>query len=108
LYKPSMVSNLFSTLAIDPKVTQVNLLVVIRTPYRESLIEHLDNHGISHAIHYPYLDTEQIGFVPKNQNLMNSEMLKYEILSIPVFPEMSEIEIQLVIEALHSFSLNLF
>ena len=107
-YKKSMDANLISTFAIDPKVTHVNHLFVIRTPYRAALIEHLNNHGISHAIHYPYLDTEQIGFVPTDQNLMNTEMLKYQILSIPVFPEMSEMEIQLVVEALHSFSPNLF
>lgn len=106
-YKKSLDANLISTFEIDPKVTQVNHLFVIRTTCRSALIEHLNNQGISHAIHYPYLDTEQIGFVAKNQNLTNSEVLKYEILSIPVFPELTEMEIQLVIEALRSFSPNL-
>ena len=68
------------------------------------MIEHLNNQGISHAIHYPYLDSEQTGFVATNQNLKNSEALKYEILSIPVFPELSETEIQIVVDALKSFA----
>jgi len=106
-YRKSIDADLISTFEIDPKVTQVNHLFVIRTTYRAALIEHLNKQGISHAIHYPYLDTEQIGFVATNRNLINSEVLKYEILSIPVFPEMSEMEIQLVIEALQSFSPNL-
>lgn len=106
-YKKAIDNGLILTFDVDQKVAQVNHLFVLRTPYRTELIEHLNNHGISHAIHYPYLDSEQTGFVDTNQSLKNSEALKYEILSIPVFPELSETEIQIVADALRSFAPNL-
>jgi dTDP-4-amino-4,6-dideoxygalactose transaminase len=106
-YKKALDTELISTFEVDRKVSQVNHLFVIKTRYRRELIEHLNNQGISHAIHYPYLDSEQAGFVATNQNLKNSEALKYEILSIPVFPELSEMEIQIVVDALKSFAPNL-
>jgi dTDP-4-amino-4,6-dideoxygalactose transaminase len=103
-YKKATDMGVISTFEVDPNVTQVNHLFVIKTLHRTELIEHLNKQGISHAIHYPYLDSEQTGFVATNQNLKNSEALKYEILSIPVFPELNEMEIQIVVDALKSFA----
>ena len=107
-YKHSMKSEYMSTFFVQPNVSQVNHLFVIKTPYRTALTQHLDTHGISHAIHYPHLDTEQIGFHAPKQTLLNSDLLKSRILSIPIFPELNEKEIQLVTKALSSFAPTLF
>ena len=107
-YKKSINSEYLSTLLVQPNVTPVNHLFVIKTQHRRSLTQHLNNHGIAYAIHYPHLDTEQIGFQSPKRTLQNSEVLKTRILSIPLFPEMNEAEIELVTNALSAFSPTLF
>mgnify|MGYP003682176405 CR=1 FL=1 len=81
-------------------------LYVIRTSDRESLINFLKNKNISTAIHYPtplpflraydYLKYNENDFeVAFNQ--------QKEILSIPMFPELSSQEIKYVVDSINQF-----
>lgn len=57
--------------------------------------------GIQTDVHYPLLDTEQIGLKPGRSldHIPNSRKLIRRIVSIPIFPEMTSSEITAVIEA---------
>ena len=94
----------FTPLATAGNVTHVQHLYVLRTSFRTELAEYLDSCGISHAVHYPNLDYEQVGFEAKSEMLPNSEALKTSIISLPLFPELRNNEIEAVINALVNFS----
>ena len=81
-------------------------LFVIRSDNREELISHLKENGIGTSIHYP----TALPFLPC-YNYMNHKQadfpIAYEyqdkILSIPMFPELKDDEIQKVINVLNEF-----
>lgn len=91
---------------VDEKAQHVYHLYVIRTNNRESLVGHLKSKNISTSIHYPtplpflkaydYLNhtKEQFPVVFKQQK---------EILSIPMFPELSVEEIKYVVNSINQF-----
>jgi dTDP-4-amino-4,6-dideoxygalactose transaminase len=91
---------------VDEKAQHVYHLYVIRTKNRESLVGHLKSKNISTSIHYPtplpflkaydYLNhtKEQFPVVFKQQK---------EILSIPMFPELSVEEIKYVVNSINQF-----
>jgi dTDP-4-amino-4,6-dideoxygalactose transaminase len=78
----------------------------LRTDRRDSLATFLKARGIAHAIHYPmplHLQPAFRKFVDPNVDLPVSETVCKEIISLPIFPEMEDAEIQAVILALHEF-----
>jgi dTDP-4-amino-4,6-dideoxygalactose transaminase len=81
-------------------------LFVIRTGKRDQLQTYLMNRGICTAIHYP----TPIHLVPsfkslgyKKGDFPVSEALSKEILSIPLFPELTDIEVNKVIRTIQHF-----
>ncbi len=94
-----------------PLITKNNLhawhLFVIRTEYRDELKEYLSTNGVESAIHYPtalpFLKCyENIGFIPTNFPVAFN--YQSQILSIPMFPELKQIEQEKVIQLLNDFS----
>jgi dTDP-4-amino-4,6-dideoxygalactose transaminase len=75
----------------------------VRTPRREALMQELQAKGIASGIHYPipvhllpaYADLEY-----KQGDLPETEKLAAEELSLPMFPEMTEAQIQEVVAAI--------
>lgn len=87
-------------------VKHVYHLYVIRTENRDSLQNHLANQGISTGIHYPtpiHLQEayKKLGY--KKNNFMVTEKSSNEILSLPMFPELTEEEIFYVCEKIKEF-----
>jgi dTDP-4-amino-4,6-dideoxygalactose transaminase len=90
----------------DEHSTHVHHLYVIRTPHRDSLQVYLKSKGVGTAIHYPgpvhmqpfYLND---GISPAN--CPESEQLCKEILSLPMFPEITEEQVRYVSSQVHSF-----
>lgn len=82
-------------------------LFVVRSPERDRLREHLDTNGVASAIHYPtpihlqpaYADH---GLTPGS--LPVAERLAGESCSLPIFPAISEPEIERVVAAVASFA----
>jgi len=82
-------------------------LFVVRTGDRASLQSHLQRNGISTGVHYPIplhltkayqdLGYRSLGSLPV------SESLAGEILSLPMFPELSADQIQHTVEAIREF-----
>jgi aminotransferase EvaB len=72
---------------------------------RDYFREYMEGHGIQTDIHYPILDNEQIGLTEiRNQNpLPNSISAEERIVSIPLFPELSDSEINQICNVLRNF-----
>jgi dTDP-4-amino-4,6-dideoxygalactose transaminase len=70
-------------------------LYVIRTSDREGLTVHLKDQGIGTAIHYPIPLHLQQAYAPLNYGLGDfpvAENVSGEILSLPMFPHISELQ----------------
>jgi|WetSurMetagenome_2_1015567.scaffolds.fasta_scaffold43324_2 dTDP-4-amino-4,6-dideoxygalactose transaminase len=79
---------------------------VIRIPKREALTAHLKSWGIECGIHYPVPLHLQPAWGKNNfgtYHLPRVEKASQEILSLPVYPELNENEIDYVIEAVKDF-----
>ncbi|MEO0234756.1 MAG: DegT/DnrJ/EryC1/StrS family aminotransferase [candidate division WOR-3 bacterium] len=69
---------------------------------RDLLKKHLEKEGILTAIHYPYPIHKQKYFY-RNCFFPHSERLSSTELSLPIFPEMTDEEIEKVIDGVNSF-----
>lgn len=85
--------------------TSVYHLFVIRTQNREALQSHLQGRGIATGIHYPVPIHLQPAYAGKwrQGDFPVAETLMSEILSLPMFPELTEEQIEEVCEAMKSF-----
>ena len=81
-------------------------LYVIRHPQRDRLAAHLREKGIGTGIHYPvpiHLQPAYRGRLGDTGSLPETERAAREILSLPMFPELSEDQIRQVAEAVRAF-----
>ena len=81
-------------------------LYIIRTQKRDELQKYLSENGISTGLHYPIPLHLQNAY--KNFNLLNgnypvTEKVSNEILSLPMFPELTEQQILYVAEKIKDF-----
>jgi aminotransferase EvaB len=80
-------------------------LLLVRTPYRAELIDHLKSLSIGSAIHYPIPDHCQDAWDQVSDlSLPITEKLASEILSVPCFPGMTTQELSYLTSALNSFT----
>jgi dTDP-4-amino-4,6-dideoxygalactose transaminase len=82
-------------------------LYVIRTKKRDELQEHLKKNGINTIIHYPipiHLQEAYADLGIKKGSLEISEKAAGEILSLPIFPELTDEEIETVAAKVKSFA----
>ena len=89
-----------------PDVRHVYNQYSIRTPRRDALAEFLKSKGVGHAIHYPLPLNLQPAFrhyVPEGTNFPVAEAVSGEIISLPIYPEMPGVEIDLVTAAMREF-----
>ncbi len=90
-----------------PDADHVYHLFVVRCAERDALREHLAQEGVASAIHYPVPIHRtgayaELGLDP--DSLSVSEALAERICSLPIFPGMSEIEIEQVAGAVEGFT----
>jgi aminotransferase EvaB len=73
---------------------------------RDRFRNFMNEHGIQTEIHYPILDCDQKGLTSpfKSSNLERSRHASNSIVSIPLFPELSEEELVQITSALMDFS----
>lgn len=82
-------------------------LYVIRAKQRQKLMEHLNSKGIQTAIHYPtpiHLQEAYSFLGHKRGSFPVAEKCVDEIISLPMFPELRQEEIELVVKAIKEFS----
>jgi len=90
-----------------PDVTHVYHLYVVRSARRDELQQHLRANGIAALVHYPkpvHLQPAYHGRLPGCDHLPETERAAQEILSLPIYPELSEPEVLAVINAIRLFS----
>lgn len=89
-----------------PWAKSVYHLYVIRAPQRDALNAFLNGHGIGSLIHYPQpnhqLDCFK-GLGCRPGSLPVSERVSREVLSLPLYPELTDEQIQTVVRAVRSF-----
>jgi dTDP-4-amino-4,6-dideoxygalactose transaminase len=81
-------------------------LYVVRHPRRDELKKHLEAHQVGCALHYPlplHLQKcyAELGY--KAGDMPNAEKAARECLSLPIYPEMTEEQIQRVASVVRSF-----
>jgi len=80
-------------------------LYVVRVPDRSALMDHLSAHQIQTVIHYPN-PIHKLGLYKeqfKNFSFENAEKLSEQILSLPMYPEMTENQIDYVCETIKNY-----
>jgi dTDP-3-amino-3,4,6-trideoxy-alpha-D-glucose transaminase len=81
-------------------------LFVIRSEQRDALREHLTKCGVASAVHYPtpiHLTEAYAGLGLARGSLPVSERLAERMCSLPLFPGMSEAELERVVAGVRSF-----
>ena len=87
--------------------THVFHLFVIRTFSRDELRQHLNDRGIGNAVHYPvpiHLQPAYKGRLRGGERLPVTERVSGEVLSLPMYPELTESETEVVVEAVTRFN----
>lgn len=103
--------NIKNDIVIKPKKmdygTHIYHLYVIRCKSRDKLKAHLDRNGIRSLIHYPkpvYLQKAYSEFSVGNDCPVTEECSK-SVLSIPLYPEISDKELDRVCDSINSFKI---
>lgn len=81
-------------------------LFVITTDNREALKKHLDKNQVGYAIHYPipcHLQKAYRFFKYKLGDCPNTEYLAKHCLSLPMYPELTNVQVKKVINVLNSY-----
>lgn len=85
-------------------------LYVIRARNRDKLQKHLKTHGISTGIHYPiplHLQPAYVHLNHKKGDFPITEKYSEEILSLPMFAELTEDEIGYVVKKIKDINVNI-
>ena len=96
------------SLPLEPANTRhVYHLYVIRHPQRAALMQFLHERGIGTAIHYPlpiHLQPAYCGRLGEAGSLPETERAAHEIISLPMYPELSPDEVRVVTQAIREFA----
>ena len=82
-------------------------LFIIKTEKREKLKEYLKKNGVGFGIHYEFPIHLQKGYEflgYKKDDLPITEKVSNEIISLPIFPELTGQEIEYIVEKINKFS----
>jgi dTDP-4-amino-4,6-dideoxygalactose transaminase len=79
---------------------------VIRTERRDSLMQHLKTKGVDTRIHYPipiHLQVAARGLGYSHGDFPRAELYAKTMVSLPIYPELEDEEIEWVVDAVKSF-----
>lgn len=94
-------------LAVPAGAVPVYHQFVVRSAHREALRIHLASHGVGTSVHYEHPIHQQPAY--RDRNLMADESLPHteaacrEVVSVPVFPELTDTEVDCIARALATF-----
>jgi dTDP-4-amino-4,6-dideoxygalactose transaminase len=96
---------------IEPDALPVFHQYVVRTPQRDALRLALERRGVNSAIHYPvpvHLQPAYRGRLAIGPSgLVRSERAALEVLSLPMYPQLSDTQVERVITAVRAARLEL-
>jgi dTDP-4-amino-4,6-dideoxygalactose transaminase len=83
--------------------------VRVEARLRDSLLEHLKQNGIEAGVHYPValpnlMAYSYLGHTP--EDFPNASRFSQELISLPIFPELSEEEILYIVDTIKAFFKN--
>ncbi|MPM88703.1 dTDP-3-amino-3,6-dideoxy-alpha-D-galactopyranose transaminase [bioreactor metagenome] len=82
-------------------------LFVIRSAYRDDLLQYLNNSGIQALIHYPVPPHKQKAYKDwNNLHLPVTEKIHNEVLSLPISQVITDEEVETVVKTVNSFHSN--
>lgn len=90
----------------DPENEHIFHQYTIRAPRRDALGEHLKKQGIGHKVYYPLALHQQPCFAHlgyKAGSLPVTETATAEVISLPIFPELTEAQQDRVVAAIRGF-----
>ena len=90
-----------------PGTQHVYHLYVVRSQRRDALQAHLRSAGVGALVHYPvpvHLQTAYLGRLRGSDTLKVTEAAAREILSLPMFPELTDDEVGTVVAAIRDFA----
>ncbi len=90
---------------MPPPTDGVFHLFVIRSARRDALRQRLSNYGVGSDIHYPlpaHLQKPYIAFGNGEGSLPHTERLAREVLSLPMYPELPDADVDYVCDALRT------
>lgn len=108
IYSDSLADRGFIVPALDPRSEHIFHLYVVRTRNRDELQKHLASRGIQTGIHYPipiHLQEAYRDLGLGKGSFPVTEKLADEIVSLPMFAELTQHQIELVLDALSKFRL---
>jgi dTDP-4-amino-4,6-dideoxygalactose transaminase len=84
-----------------PGARHVYHLFVVRSPRRDALSQELERRGIGTLVHYPRAVHEHPAYreLDRPGRLLRSERLAREVLSLPLYPELTDDEVRAVAAA---------
>ena len=105
-YKAEIVCYKITWQKAEPNSSSVYHLFVIITNEKEEFLKHLDSCEVGYAFHYPvpcHLQKAYADLGYKQGDMPNAEYLASHCVSLPIFPEMTDEEVNSVISAVNSF-----
>jgi dTDP-4-amino-4,6-dideoxygalactose transaminase len=81
-------------------------LYVVQSPKRDELVAHLKAHGIGSMIQYPHTIHLQPAYANlgyRAGDLPESERLAREIVSLPLYPELSLDDVRMIANVVNEF-----
>ncbi|HLZ41956.1 MAG TPA: DegT/DnrJ/EryC1/StrS family aminotransferase [Candidatus Sulfotelmatobacter sp.] len=106
LFKSRRLDSIIKLPKTQPKCNHIYNQYVIRAPKRDELKSYLRECGVPSEIYYPIPLHVQRAFAYldyKQGELPESEAACKEVLALPVFPEMTAEQLELVVESIASF-----
>ena len=89
-----------------PDAQHVYHLYVVRSSQRDELQAHLRSAGVSALVHYPvpvHLQPAYRGRLRGGDALPVTERASREVLSLPIYPELPENDVRMVVDGIRSF-----
>jgi dTDP-4-amino-4,6-dideoxygalactose transaminase len=99
-------SNWVDTPVEKPDCSHVYHLYVIRTDHRDSLQVFLDRNGVSSGVHYPlpvHLQPAYKDKVLTSGSLSHTESIYLRIISLPLYPQLTKAQAQIVVDQVKAF-----
>jgi len=90
----------------QPGAEHVYHQYVVRTPKRDALQKYLKGHSIATQIHYPLPVHQQPAYrgrLKETGSLPNTEKAAAEVLSLPMYPELSNEDVMHIAESIHRY-----
>lgn len=105
-YSKNIINKKIALPEIDNLKNHVFHQFVIRVKTRSNFIKYLSENKIGHGIHYPHpihLQPAYKFLKYKKGDLPNTETFANDIVSLPIFPELNNVEIEYIVSVINAY-----